>query len=117
LNLSPLPDEGEPDGTRQTEHPPKAPDDARKQALLPSLQSPTRIAGAYRFLGGMLAAGADSPGIAKAWDDSADPIAALWIKAAEQSPWAARFVTFMNQGGAQADLGMAHLYLAGATLY
>src|SRR5438105_1481765 len=56
LNLSPLPDEGERSETRQTEHPPKAPDDARKQALLPSLQSPTRIAGAYRFLGGMLAA-------------------------------------------------------------
>jgi hypothetical protein len=118
--LAPPPSSG-----RSQERPPKAPDGARIETPVRELvQSPTRIAGLYRFLGGMVATGAEpqvgrhtAAGIAKLWDESADPIAELWLKAAEQNPWAARFVNAMNAGGVMGDLAGAHVYLAGATLY
>ena len=81
------------------------------------VQSPKRIAGAYRFLGAALAAGAGNEGIAVVFQDQADPIAELWLQAAAENPWAARFVNVMQAGGTMGDLAAAHLYLAGACLF
>ena len=98
------------------EKPPRRPAEAAFQIAVEPGAS-RRIAGAYRFAGAALAAGSGSQGIAAVWDDQADNIADLWVKAAEQNPWAARFVTMMQSGGTMGDLAAAHLYLAGATLY
>ena len=83
-----------------------------------------RIAGAYRFVGGMLGTGVAQTrgtqagnGVAAVWTDSADKIAECWIKAAETNPWAARFVNAMSAGGPMGDLAGVHLYLAGGTAY
>lgn len=76
-----------------------------------------RIAGVYKFAGAALAAGSGSEGVAEVWKDQADPIAQLWIEAAEDNPWAAKFVNLMQAGGSVGDLAASHLYLAGATLY
>ena len=76
-----------------------------------------RIAGAYKFLGAALATGSGNEGVAVVWGDQADSIAQLWIDAAADNPWAARFVNMMSAGGSAGDLAAGHLYLAGATLY
>jgi hypothetical protein len=105
---------------RVNERPPQAPDDAKletKIEVLPQSHGPARIAGIYKFAGGMLAEGAGSPGVAKVWGDAADPIAKLWVEAARDNPWAARFVNLVNSGGATGDLVGAHAYMLGATLY
>lgn len=103
------------------ERAPKPPPGAKIQppALDPDLlaQSPKRIAGIYRFLGAALASGAENEGIAVIFDDQADPIAELWVKAAQENPWAARFVNVVNAGGSVGDLAAAHLYLLGAVAY
>jgi hypothetical protein len=101
-------------GSRPPERSPLPPDGARF-VVEPGARK--RIAGIYRFAGAALATGAQSPGIAHVWGDQADPIAELWIQAAEENPWARRFVDLVSAGGVAGDLAAAHLYLAGATLY
>ena len=83
-----------------------------------------RIAGAYKFVGAALAAGAQpsigalpAQGIAQVFSDQSDKIAELWLEAAKENPWAARFVNVMQAGGPMGDLAAAHLYLAGACAY
>ncbi len=93
---------------------PKRPADAPIQ-VGPGAQK--RIAGAYKFAGAMLATGSGREGVAVVFGDCSEEIAKLWIEAAEESPWAARFVNMMQAGGVTGDLAAAHLYLAGATLY
>jgi hypothetical protein len=100
---------------RRRERAPKRPAEAAITIVEPGAAK--RIAGAYRFAGAALAAGSGSQGVAHVWDDSADKIAELWLQAAQENPWAARFVTLMQAGGPMGDLAAGHLYLAGATLY
>lgn len=103
-------------GGKRREQPPRRP----AEAAITVLNEPgaaKRIAGAYRFAGAALAAGSGSQGVAHVWDDSADKIAEMWIQAAQENPWAARFVNLMQAGGPMGDLAAGHLYLAGATLY
>jgi hypothetical protein len=102
-------------GSRRREDPPARPKDAAIQVV--EAGAAKRIAGAYRFAGAALAAGSGSQGVAYVWDDSADKIAELWLQAAQENPWAARFVNVMQAGGPMGDLAAGHLYLAGATLY
>jgi hypothetical protein len=101
-------------GRAREKDPPRRPAEAQ---IVIEAGAGKRIAGAYRFLGAALAAGSGSQGVAYVWDDNADSIAELWLKAAEENPWAARFVTMMQAGGPMGDLAAGHLYLAGATLY
>jgi hypothetical protein len=103
-------------GSGRREQPPKRPSEAAVQ-VLNEPGAAKRIAGAYRFAGAALAAGSGSQGVAHVWDDSADKIAELWLQAAQENPWAARFVNVMQAGGPMGDLAAGHLYLAGATLY
>lgn len=111
-----VPPGGEPDGQAgRREAPPRRPREARIEIIEPGARK--RIAGAYKFAGAALAAGAGSNGVAEVWADQADPIAELWIAAAADNPWAARFVNMMSAGGAGGDLAAAHLYLVGATFY
>lgn len=119
--ITPEPGSDEPpsagtDGQRaRREAPPRRPREARIEIVEPGARK--RIAGAYKFAGAALAAGAGSNGVAEVWADQADPIAELWIAAAQDNPWAARFVNMMSAGGAGGDLAAAHLYLVGATFY
>lgn len=107
--------------TGRSESPPARPPGA---AIVLEAGAKERIAGAYRFVGGMLGAGVARDrglevgnGVAAVWTDSADKIAECWIKAAETNPWARRFVDAMNAGGPVGDLVGVHLYLAGGTAY
>lgn len=97
------------------EQAPKRPAEAAIQVV--EAGAGKRIAGAYKFAGAALAAGSGSQGVAVVWSDQSDPIADLWLEAAKENPWAARFVNMMQAGGVTGDLAAAHLYLAGATLY
>lgn len=105
---------GETGGRRRQESAPRRPEGA---AIVLEAGAQKRIAGAYKFAGAALAAGAGSQGVAHVWADSSDKIAELWIEAAKENPWAARFVNMMSAGGPMGDLAAGHLYLAGATLY
>lgn len=109
------PGEGADGQSERRETPPRRPAEARIEIVQPGAKK--RIAGAYKFAGAALAAGAGSAGVAEVWADQADPIAQLWIDAAADNPWAARFVNMMNAGGAGGDLAAAHLYLIGASFY
>lgn len=119
----PAPPAGDDDGKapggggkgRRREQPPSRPREAAIRVV--EAGASKRIAGAYRFAGAALAAGSGSQGVAHVWDDSADKIAELWLQAAQDNPWAARFVNMMQAGGPMGDLAAGHLYLAGATLY
>lgn len=104
----------QPGGGRQHDVAPGRPKDA-PIVLEPGARK--RIAGAYKFLGAALATGSGNEGVAVVWGDQADSIAQLWIDAAADNPWAARFVNMMSAGGSAGDLAAGHLYLAGATLY
>lgn len=97
------------------EQAPKRPKEAAIQVV--EAGAGKRIAGAYKFAGAALAAGSGSQGVAIVWSDQSDAIADLWLEAAKENPWAARFVNMMQAGGVTGDLAAAHLYLAGATLY
>lgn len=99
---------------RRDESAPKRP---REAPVVIEAGAQKRIAGAYKFAGAALAAGSRSDGVAAVWSDSSDKIAELWIAAAQENPWAARFVNMMSAGGPMGDLAAGHLYLAGATLY
>lgn len=114
---SPPSGDGDGEGSRRgrRERPPSRPSEAAIQVV--EAGAAKRIAGAYRFAGAALAAGSGSQGVAYVWDDSADKIAELWLQAAAENPWAARFVNVMQAGGPMGDLAAGHLYLAGATLY
>ena len=101
-------------GRRET--PPQRPDEAAI-AILDSAGARKRISGAYKFAGAALAAGSGSQGVAHVWGDQSDRIADLWLEAAQDNPWAARFVNVMQAGGPMGDLAAGHLYLVGATLY
>lgn len=108
-------------GRRRRETSPARPAGA---AIVIEAGAKDRIAGAYRFVGGMLGTGVAQTrglqtgnGVAAVWTDSADKIAECWIKAAETNAWAARFVNAMSAGGPMGDLAGVHLYLAGGTAY
>lgn len=116
LGVEPEPEPELGDSGARDEKPPRRPAGA-KEAVLVGPGASKRIAGAYRFVGAALAAGAGSEGVAEVWGDQADTIAELWVQAAEDNPWAARFVNLMQAGGTTGDLAAAHLYLAGATFY
>jgi hypothetical protein len=102
---------------QRRETPPRRPQEAK--ITLPEVTGggKKRIAGAYKFAGAALAAGSGCEGVAIVWGDQSDAIADLWIQAAEDNPWAARFVNVMQAGGTVGDLAAAHLYMIGATLY
>jgi hypothetical protein len=102
---------------RRSERPPVAPAGTIPVLIVDNAGAKKRIAGAYKFVGAALAQGAQSPGVAEVWKDSADPIAELWLEAAKENPWAARFVNMMQAGGVTGDLAAAHLYLLGASAY
>lgn len=102
-------------GGRRSERPPVAPPGTVPVILEAGARK--RISGAYKFAGAALAAGSGSEGVAVVWSDSSDKIADLWLAAAQENPWAARFVNMMSAGGPAGDLAAGHLYLAGATLY
>lgn len=83
-----------------------------------------RIAGAYRGIGGIVSTqlinthGRNAAnGVAVAFDKSADPIAALWMRAAEENATIARFVNAMSTGGAVGDLVLAHVVLLATVAY
>jgi hypothetical protein len=105
------------DGSGRREAPPRRPAEARVEITVENAGARKRISGAYKFMGAALAAGSGAQGVAVVWGDQADPIAELWLQAAQENPWAARFVNMLNAGGSAGDLAAAHLYLAGATLY
>lgn len=108
--------EGDPPRAARKETAPRRPAEA-KITIEDLSGARKRIAGVYKFAGAALAAGSGSEGVAEVWKDQADPIAQLWIEAAEDNPWAAKFVNLMQAGGSVGDLAASHLYLAGATLY
>lgn len=101
---------------RRREAPPQRPSEAPIQ-IEDTQGAQRRIAGAYKFVGAALATGTGSEGVAVVWADNSDNIAQLWVEAARDNPWAARFVNMMNAGGIAGDLAASHLYLAGATAY
>lgn len=101
--------------SRRQEQPPKRPEEAAIAVV--EAGAAKRIAGAYKFAGAALAAGSGSQGVAHVWGDQSDRIAELWLEAAKENVWAARFVNMMQSGGPMGDLAAGHLYLAGATLY
>jgi hypothetical protein len=83
-----------------------------------------RIAGGYRFVGGLVATqivqshGKNAGnGVAEAFDKNADHIADLWVKAAEQNATVARIVNAMGTGGAVGDLVIAHVLLFATVAY
>lgn len=102
---------------QRREQPPRRPAEAK--VTLPQVTggAKKRISGAYKFAGAALAAGSGNEGVAVVWGDQSDAIADLWCQAAEESPWAAKFVNVMQAGGTVGDLAAAHLYMIGATLY
>lgn len=115
-------DENAGDGKRRREStPPRRP--AGAKVTLPAVEpgAAKRIAGAYKFVGAALAAGVGpeqgGEGVAAVFTDQSDTIAKLWVEAAAENPWAARFVNLMNTGGTGGELVGAHVYLLGATFY
>lgn len=102
------------------ESPPKPPPNARFEHPIPFVDkagAKQRIAWAYTFIGTGLAAGSGYEGIGHVWKDQSDTLAAAWIKAAEESPWAARVVTAAEAGGPVGELVGVHVYLLAATAY
>ncbi len=109
--------EGEPRRRRRrTEGTPQRPPGAPVEVVIEA-GAQKRIAGAYKMVGAALATGSGSPGIAHVFADQSDMIARLWIDAAADNPYAARFVQMMSAGGPMGDLVAGHLYLAGACFY
>lgn len=119
----------EADGARESrgrthELPPQRPKNAPVQPLALPEGSGKRIAGLYRGGGSLLAMqvrrthGENAgQGVAQVFSDQADPIAQLWLQAAEENPAIARFVNTINGGGVAGDLILAHVVLAGALIY
>lgn len=110
-------DEPQPSRRARGGEPPTPPQDAKVVTPDLGVGARKRIAGAYKFAGAMLATGTGSEGVAHVWGDQSDAIADLWVQAAADNPYAARFVEIMNTGGAMGDVVAAHIYLVGGTLY
>lgn len=115
---------GDAHGQRETsspsrERPPKPPPDAKIAPLevADRAGAKKRIEWAYSFIGTGLAAGSGYEGVAVVWTDQAPTLAELWLKAAEENPWAARVVQAAEAGGPVGDLVGAHVYLMAATAY
>lgn len=109
---------------RAHELPPQRPKDAKVQPLALPEGSGKRIAGLYRGGGSLLAMqvrrthGENAgQGVARVFSDQADPIAQLWLQAAEENPAIARFVNTINGGGVTGDLVLAHVVLAASLIY
>lgn len=109
---------------RAHEQPPQRPSGAKIEPLAIPQGSGKRIAGLYRGGGAMLAMQTRrthgdnaGQGIASVFDDNADKIAELWLKAAEESPQIAKIVNAVNSGGVAGDLVLAHVVLAASVVY
>jgi len=116
-------EQSQPSGRRR-EQAPQRPANVKPVPVPIEAGARKRIAGGYRAVGGLAAVQVSrthgkntGEGIAAVFNDYADPIADLWLRAAEENPFVARIVNAVNGGGVTGDLIGTHILLALSCIY